>query len=219
MLYFIYPADDTTKFLLEIPKIITKRFGKECLNIIIISPTEDSYSSCLQEITKIPEKSIIIFMGHGQDDKLWGAESEDFEKKPLILKNQTKIFANKHLLCLSCNSNEFLKGTFSYSKIISSIGFGSLPTSITEVENSKRLKEMGVNEEVISKYTKILIDLISVSLCNMLEKDQSFAELSLSILLRLNKKISEVVLEDKKSSNNRILSDLLFYMKTEMVFI
>lgn len=219
MIYFIYPSDETTKFLLEIPNKISARFGHQSVQNITVLPNDESYSNCLDEIAKIPSNSVVIFMGHGQEDKLWGAESDGFVKKPFILKNQAKVFSNKHLLCLSCNSNDYIKGTFSFSKIISSIGFGSLPTDMTEVENSKKLKELGINDNVINKYKEILVELVSESLCDMLEKTLTFAELSNILTLRLNKKISEVVLKDKHNADMKILSDLLFQMRTEMVFI
>lgn len=219
MIYFIYPIDKTTEFLLQIPNRILEKSGRESGNIITIFPNDDSYNSCLDEIANLPDSSIVIFMGHGQDNILWGAESEIYKKKPLIVRNQVKIFSNKHLFCLSCNSNEFLRSTFNFSKIISSIGFGSLPTEITEVNNNRRLKELGINIEVIFNYKEILVELVTESFCDMLDKGLTFNDLSNNFSLRLNKKISEVILKDKKSVDMKILSDLLFQMKTEMIFI
>lgn len=219
MIYIIYPSDDTTKFLLEIPKRIKNERGQESLNLIEVLPNEDSYSKKLLEIEAIPDNSVILFMGHGQEDKLWGAENEAFIKRPFITKVQSKVFSDKFVFLLSCNSNDFLKGTFRFSKIISSIGFGSLPTDMAEVKNSKRLKELGVNENIIEKYKVVLIELVSTVFSEMIEGNQNFSQLSTNFILRLNKKISEVILDDPTSKDNRILADLLFQMKSEMVYI
>lgn len=219
MVYFIYPTDDTTAFLLDIPKRIAAKVGSDKLEIITIFPNDSSYTEALEKITQLPKNSLVVFMGHGQADKLWGAESAAFEKKPFVSKSQAKVFSDKFLFCLSCNSNDFLRGTFGFSKIINSVGFGSLPTEMVEVQNSKKLKEMGVNEEVINQYKEILVELVSESFSRSIKDNSSFNELSSFFSLLLNRKISQVVLDDKKSQDKRVLSDLLFQMKSEMIFI
>ncbi len=219
MIYLIYPSDETTEFLLEIPKRIAEKHGDKSIQVIKMLPSEESYKEVFHSIETMPSGSVVIFMGHGQDDKLCGAENESFIKQSFVSKSQAKVFSEKFIFLLSCNSNDFIKGTFSFSKAISSIGFGSLPTEMSEVENSKRLKEQGVNEETINKYKNSMIELVSDSFCDMIESNLSFSQLGNSFLLRLNKKISQVILEDTKSKDNRILADLLFQMKSEMVFI
>jgi len=219
VIYLIYPSDETTEFLLEIPKRIAEKHGEKSIQVIQMLPSEESYKEVFQSIEAIPSGSVVIFMGHGQEEKLWGAENESFVKQSFVSKSQAKVFSEKFIFLLSCNSNDFIKGTFSFSKAISSIGFGSLPTEMAEVEKSKRLKEQGVNEETINKYKNSMIELVSDSFCDMIESKLSFSQLGNSFLLRLNKKMSQVILEDTKSKDNRILADLLFQMKSEMVFI
>ena len=219
MIYLIYPSDETTEFLLEIPKRIAEKHGEKSIQVIQMLPSEESYKEVFQSIEAIPSGSVVIFMGPGQEEKLWGAENESFVKQSFVSKSQAKVFSEKFIFLLSCNSNDFIKGTFSFSKAISSIGFGSLPTEMAEVEKSKRLKEQGVNEETINKYKNSMIELVSDSFCDMIESKLSFSQLGNSFLLRLNKKMSQVILEDTKSKDNRILADLLFQMKSEMVFI
>jgi hypothetical protein len=217
--YFVYPQDETTTFLLEIPNRISDGVGKAKIKFINVIADDASYSSCLEEITSLPDESIVVFMGHGQADRLWGAESDSYEKKPLISKSQSKVFSGKYLFCLSCYSNEFLRGTFSFSRVINSVGFGGLPTEMTEVKNSKKLTEMGVNESVIKKYKGILVDLVTDSFLLSFQRKLNFGELSIMFMLLLNKRISTLILENKKNSDNRILSDLLFQMKMEIIYI
>jgi len=219
VIYLIYPIDPTTEFLLDIPKRIAFKHGAKSVHLIEVHPSDKSYEKALIEIQDIPSNSMVLFMGHGQADKLWGAESETYPKKTFISKAQSKIFSEKNLFLLSCNSNEFLKGTFSFSKVIASIGFGSLPTEMAEVEGSKKLIQQGVNEVIIKKYKDIIVELVSRSFIEMIEMDESFPQLSRNFMLRLNRKISQVILDDTKSVENRILADLLFQMKSEMVFI
>lgn len=219
MIYIIYPIDETTEFLLEIPRRIVEKHGEKSIEVIKMLPSEESYKEVFQAIEKIPSGSVVIFMGHGQEDKLWGAENESFIKQSFVSKSQSKVFSEKFIFLLSCNSNDFIKGTFRFSKAISSIGFGNLPTEKSEIENSKRLKEQGVNEETINKFKESIIELVSDSFCHMIHNKLTFSQLGNSFLLRLNKKISQVILDDTKSKDNRILADLLFQMKSEIVFI
>lgn len=204
---------------MEIPERIEQKYGADIFELITVQTGEDSYSKAFSQIEALPQASVILFLGHGTGEKLYGAESNSFPKKSLINKSQAKVFSEKFIFLLSCNSNDFIKGTFSFSKAISSIGFGSLPTEMAEVENSKRLKEQGVNKETINKYKNSMIELVSDSFCDMIESKLSFSQLGNSFLLRLNKKISQVILEDTTSKDNRILADLLFQMKSEMIFI
>mgnify|MGYP000538845440 CR=1 FL=1 len=191
MIYIVYPYDSSTEFLLKIPSLIEERHGS-AFTMIKIEATDSSYASGLDSLSKVPDDSIVLFMGHGQSDLLYGAESSTFEKKKLIGKSEIKILSNKYFFSLSCNSNEFLHSTFNSSKIINSIGFGSLPTEMIEVENNNKLKQQGITESIIANYKNILVELVSTSFCDMIEKQQSFYELSNYFMLRLNKKISQV---------------------------
>ena len=88
-----------------------------------------------------------------------------------------------------------------------------------EVENNNKLKQQGINEAIITNYKNILVELVAASFCDMIERRLTFYELSNYFLLRLNKKISQVILDDIKNIDNRILANLLSQMKAEMVFI
>ncbi|MFC0774278.1 hypothetical protein [Terrimonas alba] len=219
MLHIIYPQDETTQFLVRIPEIIRSRFGPESIQLTKIYPDEKSHSSSIDFIENLPDESIVLFMGHGEDDCLFGAEGPHFPRKKLIDRANIKIFGNKYLFCLSCYSSLFLKATFRFSNIIHSVGFGSLPTEMSEVENDKRMISQGVNIAVIKSYKNTLVELTAAAFCDMLDYRFPFYEISNYFLLRLNKKISEVILNDKSDKEARILADLLFKMKSEMVII
>lgn len=215
----IYPHDPTTTFLLSIVDFLDKKHSRDNFNLIEVHPSNESYAKCIDAVHQISDNSIILFMGHGQPELLYGAENDTFEKKPLVKKGDMKIFRGKHLFSLSCNSNELLRTTFTQSGFINSMGFGSLPTEMIEVENNKKLKDQGITETVIKRYKDILVELVSLSFSELITKKHTFSELSNYFTLRLNKKISEVILEDKTSKENRLLSNLLFQMRSEMVFI
>ncbi len=219
MIHVIYPSDSTTEFLLQIHTEIINKTGVEHINLIRIEASAEAYLEGIALIEKISEDSIILFMGHGQNDLLFGGESIGFPRKPLIKKSDIRIFEKKYVFSLSCYSNELFRSTFNFSNIINSIGFGSLPTEMTEVDNNKRLKEQGINDRIIKRYKEILVELVSLSFIRLITKGITFFDMSNYFSLLLNKKISEIILIDKTNRDARILADLLFQMRSEMVFI
>jgi hypothetical protein len=215
----IYPKDPSTEFLLQIYTILFGRFGSEVVKILYIEANEKSYANALEFIENSPDNSLLLFMGHGQDDQLFGAESANFKKRSLVKRTEFRVFKGKYLFSLSCYSSELLRTSLGNSGIINSIGFGSLPTEMTEVENDKKLKEKGVTDNIIQRFKDILVELVTLSYSEFIEKGLSFSELSEYYLLLLNRKISEVILRDNTCKESKILSDLLFQMKLEMVYL
>jgi hypothetical protein len=215
----IYPKDNSTKFLLKIYSELLGKFGPDVIKILYVEATDASYAEGIQLIENASANSFMLFMGHGQDDLLYGAEDNAFKKKPFIKRTEFKVFKGKYLFSLSCYSNELLRTSLGNSGIINSIGFGSLPTEMTEVENNKRLKEKGVTESIIQRYKDILVELVTLSCSELVEKGLTFSQLSEYFLLLLNRKISDVILAHKTCPESKILADLLFQMKFEMVYL
>jgi hypothetical protein len=219
VLTIIYPKDYSTEFLLRIYSNLLEKFEPELVKILYIEANDNSYSEGVKHIESIDENSLLLFMGHGQDDLLYGAEEGSFKKKPFVKRTEFKVFKGKYLFSLSCYSNELLRTSLGNSGIINSIGFGSLPTEMTEVDNNKRLKEKGITKDIIQRYKDILVELVTLSYSELLEKKLTFSQLSEYYLLLLNRKISEVILDDKTCLESKILADLLFQMKAEMVYL
>ncbi len=219
MISIIYPIDTSTKFLLQIFDSLLNKFGPELIHIHYIEPSEKSYDEGISFIESVNENSLLVFLGHGQNDLLFGAEAEGFEKRPFIKRNDFRIFKDKYLFSLSCYSNELLKSSLGNSGIINSIGFGILPTDMSEVENNKRLKELGITKATIQQFKDVLIELVTNAFSTMIINGLNFSQLSELLLLLLNRKISEVILSNKANPENRILADLLFHMKSEMSYL
>lgn len=217
MITIIYPRDNSTSFLLEIADRLLAKFSEE-VSLFIMEANDNSYNDCLQFIKKLEPNTLIIFMGHGQDNLLYGSESDTFEKKAFIKRNEFSIFRDKYLFSLSCYSNELLKASLGFSKILNSIGFGILPSEIKEVEGNKSLKSLGVTKEVIDRFKIILVDLIVNSFDYFLSRKVSLNHLSEYLRLLICKKISSVILDDKQNPESRILANLLYLMKSELVY-
>jgi hypothetical protein len=133
----IFPNDDTTAFLEELIKRLKKSLPQ---NVICykIKPTIDAHEACFQKVSKRSPKNLILYLGHGQSDKLSGASAANtvsnnqeyalFRKKGFINQQNMAVFSDKKVICLSCNSNEKL-GQYALSKNCQCfVGFGFIPT-------------------------------------------------------------------------------------------
>ena len=211
MIYIIISIDPSTTFLTE----IVERLTSEKIEMIKIEvqPSKDPYVKELEIIKNIPDYSTIIFLGHGQSGILWGGESSEIKKRELVDSREMKIFNNKNLFLLACDSAKLLRGSLLNFKLLKSIGFGGLPTETYEIESSKKLLERGVTHEVLDEFKNAIIETVSDAFIYYLNsKCDDFYKLRDYLSLLINKRINKAVLED----NNRKLADLLFEMRNEM---
>ncbi|PCI35466.1 MAG: hypothetical protein COB60_02890 [Flavobacteriaceae bacterium] len=213
MIIVIISVDPSTKFLFEIVESLKSNSIE--FKLIEVHPNEDSYKSCLDNIAKLPENTTILFLGHGQDNQIYGGELlDDFPKQSLVKKNEMGIFKNQNLFLLACDSASLIKSSFRIAKTKKAIGFGPLPTEIEEVESDKKLANEGITLDTIELFKQAINETVILSLLEYF-KDESIGFIFLKdyLNLHLNKRINKAILEE----NNRNLADLLFNMKNDMV--
>ncbi|QTE23808.1 hypothetical protein [Polaribacter cellanae] len=213
MITVIISIDPSTKFLFDIVDCL--KSNSIDFELIEIHPNTDSYKSCLDNIAKLPENSTILFLGHGQDDQIYGGELlDDFPKQPFVKRNEMGIFKNQNIFLLACDSASLIKSSFRIAKTNKAIGFGPLPTEIEEVESDKKLANEGITLDTIELFKQAINETVILSLLKFF-KDESkdFIFLKDYLNLHLNKRINKAILEE----NNRNLADLLFNMKNDMV--
>ncbi|WP_109832454.1 hypothetical protein [Reichenbachiella versicolor] len=213
MTTIIIPIDPSTSFLFEIIERLDN-IGIE-FKVIEVHANEESYSSSLKQIEAIEKGSLVIFLGHGTNEQLYGGENEpDFTQKGLIKKEQMRVFEDQNLFLLSCNSSGLLKSYSKVSKIKKSIGFGALPTSKEEVLDEKKLIVKNISaEELAEKFKETILDITSTCLIQYFNRGLHFSELKDLIHLHIDKNINQCILEE----NNPSLADLLFNMKANMI--
>ncbi len=209
MIYIIISIDPSTQFLFEIINNLKKIVLE--FKVLEIHPNEESYAKTLDEISNFEKKSQIIFLGHGQSNQLYGGESLNlFPKKAFVKFNEMNIFQEQNLFLLACDSASLIKSSFRQSKVIKSIGFGGLPTSLEEVEKDKKLSAEGISEQTIEDFKNEIINTVSIALA-LHHKD--FNRLSDYLTLLIDQRINNAILVKK----DRNLADLLFKMRYEMV--
>lgn len=203
MILFIHPEDDSTCFLSNVYNGVKDECGKDSCIVYNIKPNDGSYEECLAAIKECNEDCLIVFMGHGSSEILYG--QFDDARDTFIEANRMGIFDDKNLLLLACDSASLLKGCFNRTNIRSSVGFEYLPTDMAEL-NVKKLRNIGVTDEMLSEFNNILVKTITQCLVNYTKFGASAEKLYSYIRLHLNKVILESVLESKK----RELADLVY---------
>ena len=209
MIYIIISIDPSTQFLFEIINNL-KKSGLE-FKVLEIHPNEESYAKTLEEISSFEKKSKIIFLGHGQSNQLYGGESLNlFPKTAFVKLTEMNVFQEQNLFLLACDSASLIKSSFRQSRVIKSIGFGGLPTSLEEVEKDKKLSAEGISEQTIEDFKNEIVNTVSIALA-LHHKD--FNRLSDYLTLLIDQRINNAILVKK----DRNLADLLFKMRYEMV--
>jgi hypothetical protein len=213
MIIVIISVDSSTKFLFDIVGSLKSNFIE--FELIEVHPNKESYKSCLNDIAKLPKNTTILFLGHGQENQIYGGELlDDFPKQPLVKRNEMGIFKNQNLFLLACDSASLVKSSFRIAKTNKAIGFGPLPTEIEEIESDKKLANSGITLNTIELFKQAINETVSLSLLEYF-KDESndFIFLKDYLNLYLSKRINKAILEE----DNMNLADLLFNMKNDMV--
>lgn len=212
MIYIVYPDDPSTAFLE--PIVISLQSSGVELDIITVGASDDSYERACEAINDISGSIFTMFMGHGTDDELLGGESSDFKRKAFIKKSKMNIFKGHNLLLLSCDSEGLIKNSRRTAGFSSTLSFGALPTSYQEVENSQKLKKLGLTERSIKEFKEILVELVVNAVRYSLEKDSSLETVYNYLKLLINIEINRLVLKESNST----LANLLFQVKQEMTY-
>lgn len=209
MINFVIAIDDSTTFLFKIIDIINSK-GIET-KVYEIHPNEESYKYQFEEVSLIEKNSTIMFLGHGQSDRLFGGEIKDvFEKRAFVSLRQMNIFQQQNLFLLACDSAELIKSSFKQSKTIKSIGFGGLPTSKEEIANDRKFANEGITVETIEEFKSEIVNIIAHSLS---VHHNEFTTLKDYLILILDCRINNAILVKK----NNHLAELLFKMRNELV--
>lgn len=227
----IHPKDKTTEFLDKIKDHLISSFSNQ-VHHFNIYPNDKSHNDCLERISIHPNKGIIIFLGHGRSDKLFGSkgslyESKDFVSQEAIHENpddyyynddfinsdNIDVFSSKKVFCLSCNSNNKVaeyaidKGAFCF------LGFGDIPTSKREFEERSK----NVSNEIVAKMKTELNYIIKTSLTYSINKNYSFEQLQNIIQFITNQRLSDILINQKLFKERYLFVDYLYYLKKEIL--
>jgi len=226
-IFCVYPQDSTTAFLDRIISYLSVSL-KSKFHCFKVKLNDNSHDECLK-IINIYENRIVIFLGHGKSDMLYGAcgdegdnvflnnESEKdntdyFNKKDFITIENASIFKNNIIFSLSCNSN-VLRHSIGQAAIIEGakafIGFGNIPTDF-EKDNELTKREIAI-------FKGILVKIIKKSLLYAISNNTTVEVLVDSIKIITNKEIFKLLAQVKGVRNKNKIAKHLYYFKKDIV--
>jgi len=228
----IHPNDRTTNFLSKIKSHLIKTFDNQ-IHHFNIYPNDESHDQCLERISKHPENGLIIFLGHGRSDKLYGSRGnlyhnlnfvshEAIQEEPdsyynnddFINSENADIFLGKNVFCLACNSNDKI-AKFSIEKGAKAfLGFGDIPTSIEEFKDNGIVNVSG---DMVRMMKTELNYIIKKSLEHGISNHHTFEQLHNLIRFVTNQRITDILVTRKDVRERHVLTDYLYYLKKNIV--
>jgi len=228
----IHPKDKTTSFLDKIKNHLIESF-KEDVHHFNIQPNDKSHSECLERISSHTENGIIIFLGHGRTNKLYGSKGnlyrnaefvsvEAKEENPddyyyndnFINQENASVFSGKKVFCLACNSNNKIAEYAIENGARTFLGFGDIPTSIEEFRDDGL---ENVSNDIVKAMKTELNYIVKRSIEYGISNSYNFEQLQNIAHFLINQKISEYLITRKDYKERYILTDYLYQLKKGII--
>lgn len=219
----IYPDDHSTRFLDRVQNHL-KRNLPDIFHCYKVKPNQVSHDQCFERLQGVPEEKLIIFLGHGRSDCLFGANSncdlfvspyfegvDDYENDNFINSDNINVLSGKKVFCLSCNSNEKLGKLACQNGTRAFIGFGDIPTDNEVLPEIKTRLPL-----LIARFKGEISWIVKTSLLYSIQNNHNFSQLIDSLRLFTNIRINHVVLNHPGLRQRRLLADYLYNFKHEM---
>jgi len=225
----VHPYDKTTSFLDRIKNHLQTIFEND-VHYFSVKPNDESHNQCLERISTHLSSGLIIFLGHGRSDKLYGSKADEYSafvsadavaefpekyyyNDNFINEANVEIFSGKKVFCLACNSNDKIANYALDKEVKSFLGFGDIPTSPEEliddgIEN--------VSKNIVKSMKTELIYIIKRSLVNGIAKNFTFEQLQNLIDFIINQRISDILINQKEFKDRYTLTDYLYFLKKDI---
>jgi len=164
MIRIICPQDPTIRSVERQARRLDRRLGADS-RIYVVKPNDISKKKCHRLIESWNVEDLIIFMGHGRSDALFGSrgknfnmtgsdaaidrESDDYyNDESFIDESNYDLFSDKSIICFSCES-DLLGNRLLKAGARTVVGFGKMPSSWAEFEQDVHFKER-INNRMIA---------------------------------------------------------------------
>jgi hypothetical protein len=191
--------------------------------------TDESHEQCAERIKEHPEEGIIIFLGHGRSDRLFGSCGDRYDTRDFVSpeaidedpesyyfngnfigKENINLFKNKKVFCLACRSNELAEFAID-GGAKTFIGFGDIPTSLAEFQE----KGVEANSTMVSTMKTEINRIVKVSLAYCIKRNSSFEDLMEMINYTTNQRIGDILTNYTWFKERHAVADHLYYFKKE----
>jgi len=228
----VHPYDKSTQFLSKIKMHLVNNFGNQ-VHHFNVYPDENSHNECIERIAAHKVNGLIIFLGHGRTDKLYGAKGDLFNSSDFtsteaknenlsayyyndnfINENNVEIFKQKKVFCLACNSNNKIAALAMDKGAKFFLGFGDIPTSPAEFIEHEVLNKVGQNISTISSLMrKELNYIIKKSLFLSIQKKTTSRDLLSYIHFIANQRLADLLVNQKNYKERYVLADYIYFLK------
>ena len=208
----IFPEDESTDSLMPIYTQLKNMSGfiGYRFNTLNLQKRDNLYDA----LNQLEEDSLLVFLGHGASNKLYGSVDENGDKQVLFDKNNTKQLRNIDFLGIACRSNEFGRNHFQ-----NYIGFGDITSDFSEILAERDFGDSNymnwADEDDIINFRNLFVEAITkvilLTSCNDL--------FSIYKMMRLcfNKQIADL-LKKKSLTNYRNIADMLFEVLNDLTY-
>ena len=201
----VFPKDSTTAFLDPLMEAFIERYS--AIPLLGDPQSDDDYFDRLSELSS--ESDIIIFLGHGTSEKLYGVNFNE-----LILADNVDVLRGKRLVLFSCNSVDFLKRF----KLHGSLGFGIVPTSSYDTQ-TRRLHSLDLSDLISCDLDYIQQAIVRIWLKTIKEADITDIRRFYTVFSYYTTVEIIRCLTSFKSENFRLIADILYYLKADMDYV
>lgn len=226
----VHPYDKTTVFLDRVKNHIINSF-KDDVHHFNIQPNDQSHAECLEKISKHPENGVIIFLGHGRSDTLYGSKGDKYEtlfnddpelktsyeyyyNDNFINIETTGVFYGKKVFCLACNSNGKIAESAIENGAKTFLGFGPIPTSKVEFKDDGIID---VSNDLVRAMKTELNFTIKRSIEYSITHSFNFEQLKNILHFLINQRITEYLITKKKFKDRYLLADYLYQLKKGII--
>lgn len=205
----IFPQDKSTDFLLPIYKRLEQLpdFKGYRFDTTISQQAKDLYES-----TNFEKGTLLMFLGHGASNKLYGSVDETGKKQELFYRGNMDHLRNLDFVCIACRSKEFAHNHFQ-----NYIGFGDITSDFSEVIAERNLNDPNfmdwASENDIINFRNVFVQAITNAI--LLSSCTDLYSLYNMMRLCFNKQIAEL-LKNKSLNNYRYIADMLFDVLQDM---
>lgn len=232
-LLIIHPYDNSTKFLERIKNHLVGLFPQHT-HYFSVKPNDDSHQLCLNTIESFNENGLILFMGHGKSNCLFGAKGDSYgtfvsegaqEENPeqyfyndnFIHQENVDVFKSNKIISLSCNSNGKI-GKFAIEAGAKTfLGFGDLPTSIHEFKEKGEESKVGVSLARVEQIYKSEINyIIKRSIEISISNGFTFEEFYDLIKFITNQRLTHYLINQKELGERKLIANYLYTFKNEI---
>lgn len=196
MILLIYPQDPTIRRIERHGERIAMSLPS-AVKQIVIEPGDSSKTLAHHAIKESKDDDLIVFMGHGRSDALFGARGDRYleakfvdyrvvDENPKLYFNDEnfidgttyRLLAGKKIVCFACVSNELGKRLVN-AGTKAALGFGKLPTTVAEFEDEWHYKN--VNPHVAAVMSGILDVSFGRALIRAVKQGGNMADLAFCI--------------------------------------